>query len=113
MIMNLCNGCMSQAHRGYRKAQLRLAYMLSKGEFVAKNETEAVRWLKRAEENIKLLNSQTQASKIMMKKVILGLIAFSLLTGIGLYRLDKLNSIPIDPVTFHGLTRLRFMHLVL
>jgi len=42
------------AHRGYRKAQLRLAYMLSKGEFVAKNETEAVGWLKRAEENIKL-----------------------------------------------------------
>ena len=42
------------AHNNYRKAQLRLAYMLSKGGFVEKDEVEALRWLKRAEENGKL-----------------------------------------------------------
>jgi len=41
----------------------------------------------------------------MMKKVIVGLIAFSLLIGVGLYRLDKLNSIPIDPANFSWINK--------
>jgi len=39
------------AHSGYRKAQLRLAYMLSAGEFIEKNDVEAVSWLNKAKEN--------------------------------------------------------------
>ena len=39
------------AQNGYRKAQLRLAYMLSKGEYVQKNEQAAQIWLKRARKN--------------------------------------------------------------
>ena len=34
------------AHNGYRKAELRLAYMLSKGEFVEKDEKAALFWMK-------------------------------------------------------------------
>jgi len=41
----------------------------------------------------------------MMKKVIMGLIAFSLLIGVGLYRLDKLNSIQIDPANFSWINK--------
>ena len=41
----------------------------------------------------------------MMKKVIVGLIAFSLLIGVGLYRLDKLNSIQIDPANFSWINK--------
>jgi len=36
------------AHNGYRKAQLRLAYMLSKGEYVRKDEQAASLWMKKA-----------------------------------------------------------------
>ena len=36
------------AHNGCRKAQLRLAYMLSKGEYVEKDETAAKEWMKKA-----------------------------------------------------------------
>ena len=39
------------AHNGYRKAQLRLAYMLSKGGYVRKDEQAAQVWLKRAKAN--------------------------------------------------------------
>ena len=39
------------AHNGYRKAQLRLAYLLSKGEYVRKDVRAAQIWLERAKAN--------------------------------------------------------------
>ena len=42
------------AQRGFRRAQQRIAYMLSSGEFLEKNDLEAVHWLKRTEKNIKM-----------------------------------------------------------
>ena len=36
------------AHNGYPKAQLRLAYMLSAGEFVKKDEEAALVWMEKA-----------------------------------------------------------------
>jgi hypothetical protein len=41
----------------------------------------------------------------MMKKTVVGLIAFSLLIGFGLYRLDKLNSIPIESANFSWINK--------
>ena len=41
----------------------------------------------------------------ILKKVLAGLLITTFLTGIGLYRLDKLNSIPIDPVNFSWINK--------
>ena len=43
--------------------------------------------------------------RTIIKKALAGLLIVMLLTGIGLYRLDKLNSIPIDPVNFSWINK--------
>jgi len=43
--------------------------------------------------------------RTILKKVLAGLLITTFLTGIGLYRLDKLNSIPIDPVNFSWINK--------
>ena len=43
--------------------------------------------------------------KAFSKKIILSVFALTLFCGIGLYRLDKLNSIPIDPVNFSWINK--------
>ena len=45
------------AHNGYPKAQLRLAYMLSAGEFVKKDEEAALVWMEKAK-NTKAIKPQ-------------------------------------------------------
>jgi hypothetical protein len=45
------------AHNGYPKAQLRLAYMLSAGEFVKKDEEAALVWMEKAK-NSKVITQQ-------------------------------------------------------
>jgi len=41
----------------------------------------------------------------ILKKAVAGLLIVTLLTGFGLYRLDKLNSIPLDPVNFSWINK--------
>ena len=42
---------------------------------------------------------------LTFKRLILGLLVLSLLIGVSLYRLDKLNSTPIDPVNFSWINK--------
>ena len=41
----------------------------------------------------------------ILKKALAGLLITTFLTGVGLYRLDKLNSIPIDPANFSWINK--------
>ncbi len=43
--------------------------------------------------------------RTILKKALAGLLITTFLIGVGLYRLDKLNSIPIDPINFSWINK--------